>query len=76
MKNIYKIKVLILSAFLFAACTKGFEEINVDKNSALSNRYNVRSIPTFLFFKNGEVADKVVGAVPKAKLAEKLDALM
>ena len=32
MKNIYKIKVLILSAFLFAACTEGFEEINIDKN--------------------------------------------
>lgn len=32
MKNIYKIKVLILTAFLFAACTEGFEEINIDKN--------------------------------------------
>ena len=35
MKNIYKIKVLILTAFLFAACTEGFEEINVDKNLPL-----------------------------------------
>lgn len=32
MKNIYKIKVLILSAFLFGACTEGFEEINIDEN--------------------------------------------
>jgi hypothetical protein len=35
MKNIYKIKVLILTAFLFAACTDGFEKINVDKNLPL-----------------------------------------
>ena len=51
-------------------------KVDVDSNQAIAQKYGVRNIPTILFFKNGEVADKVVGAVPKAKLAEKLDALM
>jgi thioredoxin 1 len=42
----------------------------------VSAQFGVRSIPTVLFIKNGEVVDKSVGAVSKAVLAEKLEALM
>ena len=38
--------------------------------------YRVRSLPTILFFKDGEVTDTIVGAVPKKKLAEKFDAML
>ena len=51
-------------------------KVDVDSNQEIAAKYGIRNIPTILFFKNGEVADKVVGAVPKTKLAEKLDALM
>jgi thioredoxin 1 len=51
-------------------------KVNVDLNMGVSAQFGVRSIPTILFIKNGEVVDKSVGAVPKAVLAEKLDALM
>jgi thioredoxin 1 len=37
-------------------------------------KYGIRNIPTILFFKNGEVVDKQVGAVPKAVLVNKLEA--
>jgi thioredoxin 1 len=51
-------------------------KVNVDLNSGVSAQFGVRSIPTVLFIKNGEVVDKSVGAVPKATLEEKLNALM
>ena len=51
-------------------------KVNVDHNSAVSQRFGIRNIPTILFLKNGEVVDKSVGAVPKNVLAEKLDALL
>lgn len=51
-------------------------KLNVDANQAIAIKYGVRNIPTLLYFKNGEVVDKVVGAVPKSKLTEKLDALV
>ncbi|MBM3184702.1 MAG: thioredoxin [Bacteroidota bacterium] len=51
-------------------------KVNVDSNSAVSAQFNVRSIPTVLFIKNGEVVDKSVGAVPKANLVSKLEALL
>ncbi|MDP4281543.1 MAG: thioredoxin [Bacteroidota bacterium] len=41
-------------------------EVNVDDNPKVSAEYRVRNIPTVLFFKNGQVVDKQVGAVPKA----------
>jgi len=43
-------------------------KVNIDENPTTPSRYNVRSIPTLLLFKNGQVADQIVGAVPKAKL--------
>ncbi len=41
-------------------------KLNVDHNQELSMQYQVQSIPTFLLFKNGEVADRMMGAMPKA----------
>jgi thioredoxin len=43
-------------------------KVNVDENSALAARYDIRSIPTILFVKDGEVVERVVGAVPRATL--------
>ena len=51
-------------------------KVDVDQNPGVSAQFGVRSIPTILFIKNGEVVDKVVGAVPKGTLTQKLDALM
>ncbi|HKK81656.1 MAG TPA: thioredoxin [Prolixibacteraceae bacterium] len=55
-----------------AVCVK----MDVDSNPAIPAKYGIRNIPTILFFKNGEVADKQVGAVPKTVIAQKIDALM
>jgi thioredoxin 1 len=48
-------------------------KVNVDHNPNISMNFGIRNIPTLLFFKNGEVVDKQVGAVPKANLAAKLN---
>lgn len=49
-------------------------KVNVDHNSAISANYGIRNIPTLLYFKNGQLVDKQVGVVPKATLADKLEA--
>ena len=49
-------------------------KLNVDENPQITARYGVRSIPTLLVFKNGQIVDKQVGAVPKSVLAGKLQA--
>lgn len=50
-------------------------KVDVDQNQQTAMQYNVRSIPTLLFFKDGEVVDQLVGAAPKKVLAEKLESL-
>lgn len=50
-------------------------KLDVDNHQA-GTQFGVRNIPTILFFKNGEVVDKQVGAVPKNVLKQKLDALV
>lgn len=49
-------------------------KVNVDSNPEISAKFGIRSIPTLLIFKNSEVVDKQIGAVPKAVLSKKLDA--
>jgi len=55
--------------------TVGLAKVNVDENPGLAARYGIRSIPTILLVKQGKVVDQVIGAVPRAKIKEKLDAL-
>lgn len=47
-------------------------KLDVDSNIRAASQFNVRSIPTILFFKEGKLVDQVVGAVPKAALESKL----
>ncbi|GAA0878444.1 thioredoxin [Algoriphagus jejuensis] len=49
-------------------------KVDVDANPAVAQAFGIRSIPTLLFFKGGQIVDKQVGAVPKTVLAQKLDA--
>jgi thioredoxin 1 len=49
-------------------------KLDVDSNPEISAKFGIRSIPTLLVFKNGEIVDKQVGAVSKNVLAQKLDA--
>ncbi|MEQ9232042.1 MAG: thioredoxin [Cyclobacteriaceae bacterium] len=49
-------------------------KVDVDANPEVSAKFGIRSIPTLLVFKNGEIVDKQIGAVPKAVLSDKLDA--
>lgn len=48
-------------------------KLNVDENPNVSSKLGVRNIPTILYFKNGEVVDKQIGAAPKAMLTTKLE---
>ena len=51
-------------------------KVDVDNNPGVAAKFGIRNIPTILFFKNGEVVDKQVGAAPKQTFSAKLDALM
>jgi len=47
-------------------------KVNVDHNPGISVKFGIRNIPALLFFKNGEIVDKQIGAVPKSVLTDKL----
>lgn len=51
-------------------------KVNVDDSASLATRFNVRSIPTLLFFKNGELVDTIVGATSKDNILSHLKALL
>jgi thioredoxin 1 len=51
-------------------------KMDVDGNPEIPNKYGIRNIPTILFFKNGQIVDKQVGAVPKNVLVSKLEAIL
>lgn len=51
-------------------------KLNIDDNTDTTEEYAIRSIPTILFFKNGELVDKQVGAVQKTALEEKIKAML
>jgi thioredoxin 1 len=53
-----------------------FCRLNVDENPQTAARYRIMSIPTLMFFKGGQVADTVIGAVPERILQPKIDALL
>ena len=53
-----------------------FCKINVDDNPRTSAKYGVMSIPTLLLFKNGQVEDTVVGAVPESTLKQKIEKIL
>lgn len=48
-------------------------KVDVDSNPEVSAKFGIRSIPTLLVFKNGEIVDKQIGAVPKTVLSEKIE---
>jgi thioredoxin 1 len=50
--------------------------MNVDENPNTSSRFQIMSIPTMLLFKQGNVVDTVVGAVPESSLKAKIDKLL
>ena len=50
-------------------------KVDVDSNPGITAKYGIRNIPTILYFKDGDVADKQVGAVPKSTIVGKLEAL-
>jgi thioredoxin 1 len=51
-------------------------KVDVDENPGITGRFGIRNIPTLLFFKNGEVANKQIGAVPKSVLTGMLNELL
>ncbi len=51
-------------------------KVNVDENPGITSKFGIRNIPTILFFKNGEIADKQVGAVSKSVLVDKIKSLI
>src|SRR4051794_385127 len=51
-------------------------KVNVDQNQSLSSKYNIRAIPSLLFFKNGQLRDQVTGMMSKKDLLGRLAALV
>jgi len=48
-------------------------KINVDESTEVAMRYQITSIPTFIVFKNGEVADRALGALPRSEFVKLID---
>ena len=51
-------------------------KVDVDNNPAVASKFGIRNNPTIIFFKDGDIVDKQVGAVPKQILVGKLEAIM
>ena len=51
-------------------------KLNTDENPEVASRYKIMGIPSIIFFKNGQEADRIVGAVPKPQLKAKIDSLL
>ena len=66
---------IILFGFFYNVSHNLFQ-IDVDENGDMAAEYGIRNIPTVLFFKNGEIVDKQVGAVGKPVFAEKVKKLL
>ena len=49
---------------------------DVDSNQAIAAKYGIRSIPTLLIFKDGEVVEQLIGALPKADIKDKIDGML
>ncbi|MEG1543920.1 MAG: thioredoxin [Tannerellaceae bacterium] len=51
-------------------------KIDVDNNNDVIGKFGIRNIPTVLFFKNGKMMDKIVGAISKQKFTEKIESIL
>ncbi|MDR2692474.1 MAG: thioredoxin [Dysgonamonadaceae bacterium] len=51
-------------------------KVNIDENNELTDEFEIRSVPTVLFFKNGEIVDRHVGAASKAVLEAKMKKIL
>lgn len=51
-------------------------KLNVDENPKIPSKFGVRSIPTLLFFRDGELRDQIIGAVPKKQIVNKVESLI
>ncbi len=51
-------------------------KLNVDENPGIAAKYGIRSIPSLLLFKNGQVVDQILGVLPKNQISKKIDELI
>lgn len=53
-----------------------FGKVNTDESQELAMKYGIMSIPTLIIFKNGEVADVIIGVIPKEEIRDKIEQVM
>ena len=53
-----------------------FGKLNTDENVGISTKFGIMSIPTLLFFKNGQLIDKMIGAVPRQQIEERMKKIL